>query len=242
MHWFLENRPDLARHIACMEPRSGDGHVPPAARHPVARAARARAALPARRERVPLAARHPLAVARSPRAPVRVRRRRRESTAWTTCPAESNTGLFGGNSNWRGPVWFPINYLLIEALERYHHFYGDDAQGRVPDRLGPDAEPAGGRAASSRARLARSSCRTRPAAGPATATTRASPSDPALEGPGAVPRVLPRRQRPRRRAPATRPAGPRSCVRCIEDLARRRGATATRQAERRPAALAASRR
>jgi len=41
-------------------------------------------------------------------------------------PGESNTGLFGGNSNWRGPVWFPMNYLLVEALERYHHFYGDD--------------------------------------------------------------------------------------------------------------------
>jgi hypothetical protein len=40
-------------------------------------------------------------------------------------PAESRTWLFGGNSNWRGPVWFPINYLLIEALERYHFFYGD---------------------------------------------------------------------------------------------------------------------
>jgi glycogen debranching enzyme len=40
-------------------------------------------------------------------------------------PGESRTGLFGGNSNWRGPVWFPLNYLLIEALERYHHFYGD---------------------------------------------------------------------------------------------------------------------
>jgi hypothetical protein len=40
-------------------------------------------------------------------------------------PGESTTGFFGGNSNWRGPVWFPINYLLIETLERYHHFYGD---------------------------------------------------------------------------------------------------------------------
>jgi hypothetical protein len=40
-------------------------------------------------------------------------------------PAESRTWLFGGNSNWRGPVWFPINYLLIEALQRYHLFYGD---------------------------------------------------------------------------------------------------------------------
>ena len=40
-------------------------------------------------------------------------------------PAESATGLFGGNSNWRGPVWFPLNFLLIEALQRYHHYYGD---------------------------------------------------------------------------------------------------------------------
>jgi len=40
-------------------------------------------------------------------------------------PGESDSGLFGGNSNWRGPVWFPTNFLLIESLERYHHFYGD---------------------------------------------------------------------------------------------------------------------
>jgi hypothetical protein len=41
-------------------------------------------------------------------------------------PAESSTGLFGGNSNWRGPVWFPVNYLMIESLQRYHYYYGDD--------------------------------------------------------------------------------------------------------------------
>ncbi len=41
-------------------------------------------------------------------------------------PAESSTGLFGGNSNWRGPVWFPLNYLLIEALQKFHHYYSDD--------------------------------------------------------------------------------------------------------------------
>jgi hypothetical protein len=41
-------------------------------------------------------------------------------------PAESRSGLFGGNSNWRGPVWCPINYLLIEALQKFHYYYGDD--------------------------------------------------------------------------------------------------------------------
>jgi hypothetical protein len=40
-------------------------------------------------------------------------------------PAESSTGLFGGNSNWRGPVWFPINFLLVEALQQFHHYFGD---------------------------------------------------------------------------------------------------------------------
>ncbi len=41
-------------------------------------------------------------------------------------PGESQSGLFGGNSNWRGPIWFPVNYVLIEAIQRYYHYYGDD--------------------------------------------------------------------------------------------------------------------
>ena len=41
-------------------------------------------------------------------------------------PAESHSWLFGGNSNWRGPIWFPINYLLIEALQKFHRYYSDD--------------------------------------------------------------------------------------------------------------------
>ncbi|HEX3600362.1 MAG TPA: glucosidase, partial [Lacipirellulaceae bacterium] len=51
-------------------------------------------------------------------------------------PGESNTGLFGGNSNWRGPVWFPVNYLLIEALERYYHFYGESLRVECPTGSG----------------------------------------------------------------------------------------------------------
>jgi Glycosyl hydrolase family 63 C-terminal domain len=41
-------------------------------------------------------------------------------------PAESSSGIFGGNSNWRGPVWFPMNYLLIESLQKFHHYFGED--------------------------------------------------------------------------------------------------------------------
>jgi hypothetical protein len=51
-------------------------------------------------------------------------------------PGESRTALFGGNSNWRGPIWFPINFLLIEALERYYHFYGDEIEIELPHGSG----------------------------------------------------------------------------------------------------------
>ena len=47
-------------------------------------------------------------------------------------PAESQNGLFGGNSNWRGPIWMPLNYLLIESLQKFHHYYGDDFKIECP--------------------------------------------------------------------------------------------------------------
>jgi hypothetical protein len=47
-------------------------------------------------------------------------------------PAESRTGMYGGNSNWRGPVWFPINYLLVEALQKYHWYFKDSLQFEYP--------------------------------------------------------------------------------------------------------------
>jgi hypothetical protein len=47
-------------------------------------------------------------------------------------PAESATGTFGGNSNWRGPIWFPVNYLLVESLQKYHHYYGEDFKVACP--------------------------------------------------------------------------------------------------------------
>ena len=51
-------------------------------------------------------------------------------------PAESDSGLFGGNSNWRGPIWFPVNFLLIESLQKFHHYYGDDFKVECPTGSG----------------------------------------------------------------------------------------------------------
>lgn len=51
-------------------------------------------------------------------------------------PAESDSGLFGGNSNWRGPIWFPINYLIIESLQKFHYYYGDDFKIECPTGSG----------------------------------------------------------------------------------------------------------
>jgi hypothetical protein len=51
-------------------------------------------------------------------------------------PGESQTTLFGGNSNWRGPVWFPLNYLLIESLQKFHHYLGEDFKVECPTHSG----------------------------------------------------------------------------------------------------------
>ncbi|MFQ5857033.1 MAG: glucosidase [Anaerolineae bacterium] len=51
-------------------------------------------------------------------------------------PAESQAGLFGGNSNWRGPIWFPLNFLMIESLQKYHHYYGDSFKVELPHGSG----------------------------------------------------------------------------------------------------------
>jgi len=51
-------------------------------------------------------------------------------------PGESGSGLFGGNSNWRGPIWFPVNYLLIESLQKFHHYFGDEFRVECPSGSG----------------------------------------------------------------------------------------------------------
>jgi len=51
-------------------------------------------------------------------------------------PGESQSGLFGGNSNWRGPVWFPMNFLMIESLQKFHHYFGDEFRVECPSGSG----------------------------------------------------------------------------------------------------------
>jgi mannosylglycerate hydrolase MGH1-like protein len=135
MQWFVENRQDLSRNISymCCSGDAADSHR--------------LLAIPSR-ERLERVLKYLLDETEflSPygiRAVSRVHRDRpytfrvgdREHRVEYD-PGESTTGLFGGNSNWRGPIWFPVNYLLVEALQRYHHFYGDGLRVECPTGSG----------------------------------------------------------------------------------------------------------
>ena len=155
----------------------GDATRHAAAGHPVARAAGARAALPARRERVPVALRDPLAVARARAGALPVLPRRARSSGSTTCPAKSTTGLFGGNSQLARAGLVPGQLPADRGAGALPPLLRRRAAGRVPDRLGPAAEPG----ARWRGELARPAggavpARRRRRAAPATAATAATPT------------------------------------------------------------------
>jgi hypothetical protein len=136
MRWFLENRSDLARHITyleCSENCEGAAHL--------------LLAVPSR-ERLERVLRYVLDENEflSPYGVRSLSRVHKDKPFALDChgahhrvtyvPGDSDTGLFGGNSNWRGPIWFPLNYLLIEALERYDRFYGDGFKVECPTGSG----------------------------------------------------------------------------------------------------------
>jgi hypothetical protein len=138
LDWFLTNRKDLARHVAYMEvEKDSEGHEPD---HD---GGHRLLAIPSR-DRLERVLRvlldeteflsphgiRALSAAYRDRPYVFEADGMQHTVRYA--PAESETGLFGGNSNWRGPIWFPVNYLLIEALERYHHFYGDTLRVECP--------------------------------------------------------------------------------------------------------------
>ena len=123
MRWFLDNRPDLARLVAHWEvPGQGERHM-----LALVRGHRLKALLERALDPEEFLSDHGI---RSLSRYHRDHPFKLEVNGTTQSvdyePAESTTPLFGGNSNWRGPVWFPINYLVIEALQRFHFYYGDD--------------------------------------------------------------------------------------------------------------------
>ncbi len=145
MEWFLKYRPDLGRHIAYCD-RSGRGEKANDTHDDTGRGYRL-LAIPSR-VRLERMLRYLLDESEflSPHGIRALSRFHRDHpfVLWAEgqehcvdyTPGESTTGLFGGNSNWRGPVWFPVNYLVIEALERYYHFYGDEVRVECPTGSG----------------------------------------------------------------------------------------------------------
>jgi hypothetical protein len=134
MQWLLDNRRDLASTLTCSPTRQDQG-----AGTCCSRCRRESWLLRALKyvldeERVLVALRDPLAV-EAPRAPpVRAEGRREHRVDYS--PGDSTTRMFGGNSNWRGPIWFPLNFLFVEALERYHFYYGDELKVECPTGSG----------------------------------------------------------------------------------------------------------
>jgi hypothetical protein len=133
LEWFLDNRPDLTDNIACMKTHG--------------RAERRLLSI-ANEKQLRAILRYMLDEAEflSPYG-VRALSRYHSEHPYTLTvmgreyrvdyePAESQTGLFGGNSNWRGPIWFPVNFLLVESLQKFHYYFGDDFKVEFPTGSG----------------------------------------------------------------------------------------------------------
>jgi hypothetical protein len=133
LEWFLRNRTDLTANVACMK-SPGEG-----ARRLLAivSADQLRRVLQVMLDETEFLSPHGIrALSRAHKdQPYRFTVNGHEHRVEYE-PGESGTGLFGGNSNWRGPVWFPVNYLLIESLQKFHHYYGDDFRVECPTGSG----------------------------------------------------------------------------------------------------------
>jgi hypothetical protein len=135
MQWLLDNRRDLASTLTCSETRqrSGRGHL--------------LLAVPSR-ERLLRALKYVLdedeflspygirSLSKHHEHHPYVLRVAAEEHRVDYSPGDSTTRMFGGNSNWRGPIWFPLNFLFVEALERYHFYYGDELKVECPTGSG----------------------------------------------------------------------------------------------------------
>lgn len=133
MYWFIENRPDLIENVSCMRtPGMGERRL-----LAVAFRERLERVLKIMLDETEFLSPHGIrALSRCHAANPFVLKLNGEEHRVDYEPAESSSGLFGGNSNWRGPVWFPVNYLLIESLQKFHHYYGDGLKVEFPTGSG----------------------------------------------------------------------------------------------------------
>jgi hypothetical protein len=133
MQWFIEHRPDLTHNVASMEvPGKGQRRLLSIV-NPVQLRRILQRMLDEEEFLSPYGIR---SVSRAHRDHPYVLQNDGTEHRVDYEPGESRTGLFGGNSNWRGPVWFPLNYLVIESLQKFHHYLGDDYQVECPTGSG----------------------------------------------------------------------------------------------------------
>ena len=133
MQWFIENRPDLTDNVASMEvPGKGQRRLLSIV-NPVQLRRILKRMLDEEEFLSPYGIR---SVSRAHKDHPYVLQNGGTEHRVDYEPGESQTGLFGGNSNWRGPVWFPLNYLLIESLQKFHHYLGDEYQVECPTGSG----------------------------------------------------------------------------------------------------------
>ena len=135
MQWFIQNRPDLKNNVACMEtPGMGARRL-----LSIVYGAKLRRILQRMLDEDEFFSPHGIrAVSKYHQEHPYVLECPGDSYYVHYEPAESTTGLFGGNSNWRGPIWFPVNYLIIEALWQFHSYFGDGFKVECPTGSGQE--------------------------------------------------------------------------------------------------------
>jgi Glycosyl hydrolase family 63 C-terminal domain len=133
LEWFIQHRPDLRRNVACMETH-GMGATRLLA---IASVDKLKRILQKMLDESEFLSDHGIrAVSRHHADHPYVFYANGTEHRVDYEPAESSSGLFGGNSNWRGPIWFPVNFLLIESLQKFHHYLGDDFKVECPTGSG----------------------------------------------------------------------------------------------------------